>query len=303
MHERPAEHARHAPAPPRRVPPAARPGRRPACPACCTRCPAGAPANRLGAGEVARRREQPARRPRRDEPRLGDVLRPRDRQHGRRLRHHGRDAERTRSCSTGWRRSSRASGWSMKAMHRLIVTSATYRQAARVTPELLQRDPRQRAARARPAEPRRGGDGARHGAGGERAARPTRSAGRASSRRSRTGVSELSYGATPWPTSTGARPLAPRAVHVPQAHEPVPRACSRSTRPTSDTACVRRVKSNTPLQALTLLNDKVFVEASQALARRVLKESPAACRRRVANAAGVPPRAPVARRTRTRSRS
>jgi hypothetical protein len=38
----------------------------------------------------------------------------------------------------------RERGWSMKAMHRLIVTSATYRQSSRVTPELLQRDPENR---------------------------------------------------------------------------------------------------------------------------------------------------------------
>jgi hypothetical protein len=44
--------------------------------------------------------------------------------------------------------------------------------------------------------------------------------------------------------------------------------------PSGDFSCVRRVKSNTPLQALTLLNDQVFVEASQALARRVLKDVP-----------------------------
>jgi hypothetical protein len=42
--------------------------------------------------------------------------------------------------------------------------------------------------------------------------------------------------------------------------------------PNADFSCVRRVKSNTPLQALTTLNDAVFQEAAQALALRVWKE-------------------------------
>ena len=44
--------------------------------------------------------------------------------------------------------------------------------------------------------------------------------------------------------------------------------------PDSTTACTRRVRSNTPLQALTLLNDEAYVEAAEALAARVLKEAP-----------------------------
>jgi hypothetical protein len=44
--------------------------------------------------------------------------------------------------------------------------------------------------------------------------------------------------------------------------------------PTADVVCARRIKSNTPLQALTTLNDVVFVEAAQALARRVIEETP-----------------------------
>jgi hypothetical protein len=42
--------------------------------------------------------------------------------------------------------------------------------------------------------------------------------------------------------------------------------------PDANLSCVRRERSNTPLQALTLLNDAVFVECAGALARRVLAE-------------------------------
>src|SRR2546426_1519361 len=42
--------------------------------------------------------------------------------------------------------------------------------------------------------------------------------------------------------------------------------------PTSETSCPRRVRSNTPLQALTTLNEKTFVEAAQAMGLRVMKE-------------------------------
>ena len=45
--------------------------------------------------------------------------------------------------------------------------------------------------------------------------------------------------------------------------------------PTGDTACAYRPRSNSPLAALTLLNEPIFVEASRALALRVLREAPA----------------------------
>jgi hypothetical protein len=42
--------------------------------------------------------------------------------------------------------------------------------------------------------------------------------------------------------------------------------------PNGDFSCVRRMRSNTPLQALALLNEPVFVECAQALARKTLEE-------------------------------
>ncbi len=46
-------------------------------------------------------------------------------------------------------------------------------------------------------------------------------------------------------------------------------------------SCVRRTRSNTPLQALTTLNEPLFVESAQALARRVLKEGGSTDRERI----------------------
>jgi hypothetical protein len=44
--------------------------------------------------------------------------------------------------------------------------------------------------------------------------------------------------------------------------------------PNSNVSCTRRQRSNTPLQALNLLNDQVFFEAAQGLAYRVAREAP-----------------------------
>ena len=48
--------------------------------------------------------------------------------------------------------------------------------------------------------------------------------------------------------------------------------------------CTRRVRSNTPLQALTLLNDEAFYEFAQSLAARVLKDGPTTDQARVERA-------------------
>ena len=45
--------------------------------------------------------------------------------------------------------------------------------------------------------------------------------------------------------------------------------------PSSNLACTRRERTDTPLQALNLLNDPVFFEAAQGLAFRILREGPA----------------------------
>ena len=73
------------------------------------------------------------------QPLLADVLRHRPGQDGRGLRLAGRAAEPSRAARLAGRRvpSPREHGWDVKALLRLIVTSATYRQSSAVTPELL----------------------------------------------------------------------------------------------------------------------------------------------------------------------
>ncbi len=162
-------------------------------------------------------------------------------------------------------------GWSTKTMHRLIVLSATYRQDSHVSPELLARDPKNillsRGARFRvEAEVVR--DIALSAAGlltpkiGGPSVFPPQP----------DGVTTLAYGQTPWTASKGPDRFR-RGLYTYIKRTAPYAAYSTMDAPTPETTCVRRERSNTPLQALTVLNDLVFVEASRALARRVLAEA------------------------------
>jgi len=164
-------------------------------------------------------------------------------------------------------------GWSLKAMHRLIVTSATYRQASTSRPDLKDRDPqnillaRQNRLRLEAEVVR---DAALKTSGlltptiGGPSIRPPQPA----------GVSELTYaGSAKWVESVGQERYR-RGLYIWfQRTSPYPTLMTFDA-PDSNVCSVRRERSNTPLQALTLLNDVVFVEAAQALAKRVQDELP-----------------------------
>ena len=167
-----------------------------------------------------------------------------------------------------------AKPWSMKHIHRLIVTSATYRQSSRVTPEALARDdenkllargPRFRLA----AELVR--DNALFAAGllslkpGGPPVYPPQPAGLWDAK---VGGEKYNY-----QTSPGDDAWRRGIYTVWRRSSPYPSFVNFDA--TARTACViQRSRSNTPLQALTLLNDPVYVEAAAALARRVLREVP-----------------------------
>jgi hypothetical protein len=166
----------------------------------------------------------------------------------------------------------RDNGWSRKRMHRLIVTSAAYRQSSAVRKELNERDPENtlisRQTRLRlPAELVR--DVALSASGlisttiGGPSVRPPQPA----------GVAELRYGNGKWVESTGADRYR-RGLYIQfQRTAPYPQLMNFDA-PDSNMACTRRSRSNTPLQALNLLNDPVFFESAQALAVRILRSEP-----------------------------
>jgi mono/diheme cytochrome c family protein len=162
--------------------------------------------------------------------------------------------------------------WSQKALQRLIVSSATYRQSSKATPEAVARDPgNERLAR-----------GPRHRVDAE-AVRDIalslagllnpRIGGPSVYPPQPEGVTSLAYGQGAWPTSKGTDRYR-RGLYT-----YIKRATPYATfglfdAPTSEVTCVRRERSNTPLQALTMLNDPVYLEAAQAFADRVLREAP-----------------------------
>jgi hypothetical protein len=161
--------------------------------------------------------------------------------------------------------------WSLKALHKLIVTSATYRQSSRVRPELVARDPlnvllaRQNRLRLEAENLR---DVALAASGlltrtvGGPSVRPPQPA----------GISELTYaGSAKWAESTGPARYRRGLYTWFQRTSPYPMLMTFDA-PDSNLCCVRRERSNTPLQALTLLNDTVFVECAQALGQRVVSE-------------------------------
>jgi hypothetical protein len=155
-------------------------------------------------------------------------------------------------------------GWSLKEMHRLMVSSATYRQSSRVTPELLAKDPQNRWL-ARAPRYRVDGELVRDAALKISGLLSPKIGGPSVFPPQPPGVtSEGTYGGLAWTVSPGADKFR-RGMYA-YAKRTAPYAMFNTFDSPSGEACVaRREVSNTPLQALTLMNDSVFVEAAQAL--------------------------------------
>jgi hypothetical protein len=163
-------------------------------------------------------------------------------------------------------------GWSLKHLHRLIAGSATYQQSSRLTPELQRRDPDNRLL----------ARGPRFRVEGEVVRDIALSTGGLLS--DRLGgppvyppapkflfVPPASYGPKVWREDAGQERHR-RALYTFRFRSvPYPVLTNFDT-PNGDASCVRRVRSNTPLQALTTLNEALFLESARGLAHRILSE-------------------------------
>ena len=162
--------------------------------------------------------------------------------------------------------------WSIKHLHRLIVHSATYRQSSHVTPELYALDPYNRLL----------ARGPRFRVEGE----IVRDIALASSGLLNQEVGghsvfppapeflfkpPVSYGPKDWPVSTGPDRYR-RSLYIFRFRSVPYPVLQTFDAPNGDFSCVRRGRSNTPLQALVTLNETTFMECAQALARKTLTE-------------------------------
>jgi len=165
------------------------------------------------------------------------------------------------------------SGWNIRAIHRLIVLSASYRQSSQLTPELTQRDPENRMLARGPRQrlsARILRDQALFLAGllttniGGPSVSPYQPAKLWSE------MSNMTY-----KQSTG-KDLYRRGLYTIWKRTVAPPSLAILDAADRESCAVRPKRTNTPLQALTLLNETSFVEAAKHLAVRVLREGEAA---------------------------
>ncbi len=162
-----------------------------------------------------------------------------------------------------------ARGWSMKQMHRLIVTSATYRQSSVSRPELFAIDPQNRLL-ARQIPLRVSSDQVRDTALSVSGLLDPRIGGPSVFPPQPESVAKEGF-SNDWPTSEGPDRYRRALYTWQQRLSPFAQNVTFDA-PPPNSVCTRRERSNSPLQALTLLNDPVFFEAAQGLARRMLGE-------------------------------
>ena len=161
--------------------------------------------------------------------------------------------------------------WSLKHLHRLILGSSLYHQSSKLTPEALERDPYNRLL-ARGPRLRVEGEVVRDIAlsasgllnpklGGPSLFSPAPAF---------LFLPPASYGPFTWTDATGPERYRRALYTFRRRSTPYPMLTNFDV-PNGDFSCVRRPRSNTPLQALTSLNETLFMEAARGLALQTLK--------------------------------
>lgn len=163
-------------------------------------------------------------------------------------------------------------GWSLKWLHKLIVSSSTYQQSSVVTPELLARDPANRLLARGPrfrvdAEAIRDIALAASGLLNEKLGGPPVYPPAPDF----LFLPPSSYGPKVWREEKGPDRYR-RAIYTFRFRSVPYPVLTTFDAPNGEFACVRRARSNTPLQALATLNEPLFVEAARSLALQTLQQ-------------------------------
>lgn len=162
--------------------------------------------------------------------------------------------------------------WDVKKLLKRIVMSATYKQASEVTPSLLKLDPANKYY-ARGARFRLDAEVVRDQALASAGLLSKKQFGPPVMPWQPDGVWLVVYNGDNWETSKGEDRYR-RAMYTFMRRTSAYPSMINFDAPNGETCTIRRIRTNTPLQALTAMNDPAFMEAAQRLAEKAVKESP-----------------------------
>ncbi len=165
----------------------------------------------------------------------------------------------------------RESAWNTKALLRLFVTSATYRQTSKATAELLEQDPRNRLL-ARAPRVRLEAEMVRDQALACSGLLCRKLGGPSVFPLQPAGLWQAAFnGERTWATSQGQDRYRRALYTFWRRTVPYPSMATFDA-PSREICAIKRPRTNTPLQSFVTLTDPVYVEAAQSLARRIVRE-------------------------------
>jgi hypothetical protein len=170
-------------------------------------------------------------------------------------------------------------GWSMKTIDRLIVTSTAYRQSSNVTPELFAKDQYNRLI-ARGPRFRMAAEMVRDTILDESGLLSAKIGGPSVFPPQPPGIWDMPYNDDVYQVSQGEDRYRRGIYTFARRSAPYPTQINFDA-PSREVCTVRRTRTNTPLQALNLLNDEAFWEAAHAMAARLAKEGGSDARSRI----------------------